>query len=233
MADKKNYYAVKIGVRPGIYRTWDECKKNVHGFKGAIFKGFVTLEEAEEFMGIPCSSSMPGRSAGTGKAVRTEEPAGTGKAVRTEEPAGTGKTAGAAEAVAYVDGSYNISTGEYSYGMVLYHNGRTIEQAEKFDDAEMAAMRNVAGEVEGSMHAMTYCLENGISSIDIYYDYEGIEKWALGMWKTNKRGTIAYKKFYDSVKDKLRVNFHKVKGHSGDPGNDKADRLAKSALGIV
>ena len=30
------YYAVKNGKVPGIYNTWDECKENIHGFKGAI-----------------------------------------------------------------------------------------------------------------------------------------------------------------------------------------------------
>lgn len=46
MAIKKNFYAVKKGRHPGIYRTWDECKKNVDGFPGAVFKGFATKEEA-------------------------------------------------------------------------------------------------------------------------------------------------------------------------------------------
>ena len=79
---------------------------------------------------------------------------------------------------------------------------------------------------------MQYCLDHGIASIDIYYDYEGIEKWALGLWKTNKEGTKAYKAFYDSIKKDLKVHFHKVKGHSGDMGNERADQLAKSAAGV-
>ncbi|MBO4591171.1 MAG: ribonuclease H family protein [Eubacterium sp.] len=196
MAAKK-YYAVREGRVPGIYNTWDECKANVTGFSGAVYKSFTTIEEAKAFMG-------------QGKPKQTQE----------------------SEAVAYVDGSYNIATKEYSYGMLMYVNGDTYEAAESFDDPEMSQMRNVAGEIEGSMHAMKYCLENGIKSLDIYYDYAGIEKWALGEWKTNKEGTIAYKNYYDSIKDKLEVHFHKVKGHSGDAGNDRADALAKSALGI-
>ena len=196
MATKK-YYAVREGRVPGIYNTWDECKKNVMGFSGAVYKSFTSLEEAKAFMG-------------QGQVKQTQK----------------------SEAVAYVDGSYNIATKEYSYGMLMYVKDDVVEQAEKFDDPEMCQMRNVAGEIEGSMHAMQYCLDNGIKSLDIYYDYAGIEKWALGEWKTNKEGTIAYKRFYDSIKDKLEVHFHKVKGHSGDAGNDRADALAKSALGI-
>lgn len=47
---KKNYYAVKSGREPGIYRTWDKCKEQIDGFSGGEYKGFVTLEEAESYM---------------------------------------------------------------------------------------------------------------------------------------------------------------------------------------
>lgn len=47
----KKYYAVKVGREPGIYRDWDSCKAQVHGFKGAIYKSFKTEEEARVFMG--------------------------------------------------------------------------------------------------------------------------------------------------------------------------------------
>ena len=134
--------------------------------------------------------------------------------------------------VAYVDGSYNIETCEFSYGAVIFTGEEMKTFSEKFSDPEMATMRNVAGEIKGSEFVMRYCLENGISEVAIYYDYEGISAWAEGRWKTNKHGTIAYKEFYDEIKGKLKVSFEKVKGHSGDTYNDMADRLAKDALGI-
>ena len=34
------------------------------------------------------------------------------------------------------------------------------------------------------------------------------------------------------LKDKLVINFIKVKGHSGVEGNEEADKLAKLAVGI-
>ena len=40
------YYAVRIGRNPGIYHTWDECKRETMGFKGASFKKFSSLEDA-------------------------------------------------------------------------------------------------------------------------------------------------------------------------------------------
>jgi ribonuclease HI len=42
------------GKEPGIYRSWDECKRQIHGFEGAIFKGFATEAEAREAMVSPC-----------------------------------------------------------------------------------------------------------------------------------------------------------------------------------
>ena len=48
MAAKK-YYAIKVGRKPGVYSTWDQAKAQVSGFKGAIYKSFPTLEEAQAF----------------------------------------------------------------------------------------------------------------------------------------------------------------------------------------
>ena len=93
-------------------------------------------------------------------------------------------------------------------------------------------MRNVAGEIYGSMAAMKYALEKGIKKLSIYYDYMGIAKWCTGAWKANKTGTRAYQAFYQEVIKKVQVHFVKVKGHSNDKYNDRADHLAKSALGI-
>lgn len=45
-----NYYAVRVGRNPGIYKTWDECKREVTGFKGASYKKFSNLKDAENFI---------------------------------------------------------------------------------------------------------------------------------------------------------------------------------------
>lgn len=48
---KKKYYAVKVGLTPGIYETWGECEANVKGYPKADYKGFTTLEEAKMYLG--------------------------------------------------------------------------------------------------------------------------------------------------------------------------------------
>ncbi|KAL2863794.1 RNA-DNA hybrid ribonuclease [Aspergillus lucknowensis] len=44
------YYAVKVGYQPGVYYEWKECLAQVTGFKGAVFQGFPSLEEANAFL---------------------------------------------------------------------------------------------------------------------------------------------------------------------------------------
>jgi ribonuclease HI len=45
----ESYYVVKRGHKPGIYKTWAECKAAVDGFKSPIFKKFGSFEEANTF----------------------------------------------------------------------------------------------------------------------------------------------------------------------------------------
>lgn len=45
---KKKYYVVWSGKKTGIFDTWDECRKQVNGVKGAKYKSFGSLEEAEK-----------------------------------------------------------------------------------------------------------------------------------------------------------------------------------------
>lgn len=46
MAQKKKYYVVWVGQKPGIYNSWDACRKQVEGFQGARYKSFVSEQEA-------------------------------------------------------------------------------------------------------------------------------------------------------------------------------------------
>ena len=137
------------------------------------------------------------------------------------------------EAFAYVDGSYDDTTKSYSYGMVMMVKDDELHFNKKFEKDDMSDMRNVAGEIQGSMAAMQYCLDNKIKSISIFYDYEGIEKWCNGDWKAKKEGTQKYVEFYKNASQYVDIDFIKVKGHSGDKYNDMADELAKKALGLV
>ena len=52
MAQNK-FYVVWIGLNPGVYDSWEACRQQVEGWKGAVYKGFDTREEAEEAINMP------------------------------------------------------------------------------------------------------------------------------------------------------------------------------------
>ena len=219
---KKKFYAVRQGRKTGMFLTWDECKKQVMGYPGAIYKSFGTEAEAKEYLGIDAEAAAS-RQIGGDSAANMADSGASGD-VRN----------GDSDAVEiYVDGSYYAGTKEFSYGMVVLINGKEEKFSQKMTDPELAQMRNVAGEIMGARAAMEYAIANNKKRLVIYHDYEGIAKWPLGIWKTNKEGTIAYKAYYDEAKTKVSIRFQKVTGHSGDKYNDYADKLAKQALGLA
>ncbi len=207
------FYAVKNGRVPGIYISWEDCKQQVDGHTGAVYKSFKTSEEAAVFMGWTKENQIVNEQEKNAKQEILFKP---------DE-----KTI-----IAYVDGSYNIATKEYGYGAVIITKDGEIELYEKGIDEELALMRNVAGEIKGAEAAMRYAQEKDYKKIIIYYDYEGIAKWCQGLWKTNKEGTREYKRIYDEISKTVDIQFVKVKGHSGDKYNDMADALAKKAAGV-
>ncbi len=46
----KKFYAVKTGRTPGVYGTWADCKAQVDGYSGAVYKSFPTAAEALAFV---------------------------------------------------------------------------------------------------------------------------------------------------------------------------------------
>ena len=43
------YYAVFNGVQPGVYQSWNECQKQISGYKNAKFKKFKSYQNAQYF----------------------------------------------------------------------------------------------------------------------------------------------------------------------------------------
>ena len=192
------FYAVKKGKNTGIFSTWDECKEQVTGFKGAVYKSFKTLSEAEAFL------------------ERNEE-----KIENIEEVDGV---------YAYIDGSFDRINGIYGSGVVIVDGDKKHEYKHAGNREDYAQLHNVAGELEAAKFVMWYAVDKKIKEITLFYDYQGIEAWAVGDWQANLPYTQDYVKFYNKVKSVVKVNFIKVKAHTGVELNEVVDKLAKDAI---
>lgn len=200
------FYAVREGRKTGIFTSWDECKAQVDGHPGAVYKSFKTRAEAEEWYG------------GTGVL----------RSGGTEVPGSGGTEA----AVAYVDGSYDVANHRYAAGGIILYKGNEYEFSQAFSDEASANLRNVAGEIMGARIAIDYCIEKNIPELVIYHDYEGVGKWGDNLWKANLNMTREYKEYVREAREQMTITFVKVKAHAGDKYNEIADKLAKRALGI-
>lgn len=173
-----------------------------------------------------CLKEVKGYSGAIYKSFKTKEEAEIYMAGEKKE-----LEIGANSVIAYVDGSYNQKLKVYGSGVVYITDDKELELMKSYDDS-YHIHRNVAGEVKASELAIEKAIEDKKEQIIIYHDYQGIASWANGDWKTNNDLTKAYKRFIDQAKKKIKIDFVKVKGHSNDKFNDKADQLAKEAAGI-
>ena len=199
MAAKK-YYAVKKGKATGIFHTWEECRTSVEGYPGAEYKGFALLEEAEAYLGTAasgiCSSDekKQGRgrrkSRGTGgqnveEAHSMEEEHSMEENHSMEEENSMKEDPPPGMLLAYVDGSYDNSLKKYAFGCVFILSDGTVETAYGNGDNEQSLRhRNVTGEMLGAMYAVKSAMLSGFRRVEIRYDYQGIEKWVTGEWKS-------------------------------------------------
>ena len=171
MAAKK-FYAVKRGTKPGIYDNWDACKAAVDGFSGAEYKGFATLQEACEYLGVSTDEVVLQGDAKIGNQDKLPPR-------EQNHPQNT--------LIAYVDGSYEHSLLKYAFGCVfLLPDGTIYVENGSGNNPDSAKLRNVTGEMLGSMFAVRWAIKNGFSKLEIRYDYEGVEKWVTGAWKVRR-----------------------------------------------
>lgn len=205
----KKYYAVRIGRHPGIYSNWTEAKREVDAYPKARYQSFKSLADARNYMNPT-------------KSTKTKEaPAKT-----------SNKKDGYFDSIiAYVDGSFDKKTKRYSFGAILIKDGKIIKRLSRVgNNPKYQKSQQIAGEVFGALHAIQWAINHHFKKIIVHYDYLGIEKWALGEWRSNKDVSIDYAESFQQLASKIKVEFVKVKAHSGIEYNEMADQLAKDAL---
>lgn len=217
------YYSVFKGKsgKPKIFTTWDECKAEVIGCKGAIYKSFKTMDEAKEFIDLNRKNS------GNKHIKKSNDKSNSDNYQNSLDESKED------ELVVYVDGSFSVEKGNFSYGLLAIKDKEVIYEDKGVGfDKRAVSLRNVSGEVLGAKKAVEYAIKNNYKSVTIVFDYQGIESWAIGTWKRNNDITIEYHEFMKEKMKQIDIRFKKVKGHSGEKYNDRVDFLAKSALGI-
>lgn len=217
MAQKK-YYAVRLGRVTGIYETWKQCEEQVKGFSGAEYKSFPTLQEAERYIS---GSDEQGDILELANELNMQIEKNIADLAENE-------------VIAFVDGSYDVNEEKSAFGViVLDSNGNKEILYKAFTKnlgEEFIALRNVAAELEGVKEAINWAFKYNKRKITIYYDYEGIEKWATDAWRANKNITRDYVDFIHEKRSRIDISFVKVLAHSGIQYNEEVDAIAKNAL---
>jgi len=238
MASKK-FYAVKRGKTTGVFESWEECRISVEGYPGAQYKGFSTREEANAYLNGNCAARVRrgvGENGAEKKSAGCRKNAGKSAAqARTDaekdDAQGVGEIPPEGELLAYVDGSYDNSKKKYAFGCVfLLPDGRIYTEYGNGDDEQSLRHRNVTGEMLGAMYAVKFAMINGFSGIEIRYDYQGIEKWVTGEWRSKTELTQKYAEAMRGWGKDISLCFTKVAAHTNVKYNELADRMAKKGI---
>lgn len=217
----KKFYAVKTGKITGVFLSWEECKASVEGFSGAEYKGFATKGEALEYLGL--EEEAPEDPKEQTQKEKTSKEQTLDKSLYGEMKKGT--------LLAYVDGSYNDSLRKYAFGCVfILPEGKVYLAFGNGDDPKSLQHRNVTGEMLGAMYATKTAIVNGYKELEICFDYQGIEKWVTGEWKSKTELTQKYAAAMRKWAKDVQITFTKVAAHTNVRFNELADQTAKRGL---
>ena len=210
----KKFYAVKRGRKTGLFTVWAECAAQVKGFQGAVYKGFMTEEEARAWLG--------------GADARTEQPR---VAAEMAEP-----SAPDADYIIHTDGSCLRNPGGAGGWAAVIETAATGAVEEK--SGGVPETTNNRMELTAALMALSAVPEEARVALytDSQYLKNAFTKFWLPAWK--KRG---WKKAdgepvlnqdlwvqLDAAFAARQVQFHWVKGHAGNPRNERCDALARA-----
>ena len=138
----------------------------------------------------------------------------------------------------YTDGACRGNPGPGGWGAIIF---RDNEEIELFDGDKITTNNQM--EMMAAIKALEY-LKDEDQKILLYTDSDylrqGITSWIVN-WKNNNWRTAAKKPvknkelwiLLDQLVQELNIEWHWVKGHSGDPGNEKADNLANKGADLA
>ena len=131
----------------------------------------------------------------------------------------------------YTDGACRGNPGPGGWGVYIQLNDE-----EKDLYGGNSETTNNQMEMQAALEALKY-LKDKNEVIELYTDSnylrqgitEWIHKWKLNNWRTAAKKPVANRDLWIEISDlneKMDVQWNWVKGHAGDPGNERADQLA-------
>jgi ribonuclease HI len=195
----------------------------VYGHQGAVYKGFATRDEALRFLQAPPKKQSKRVRGATGKNRRPI----ARRTVVTE-------TDYADRIVIYTDGSSLGNPGPGGYGVVIPRDRDDRELSggfRKTTNNRMELLACIVG-LEQFPEPSAVALHS-----DSRYVVDGITKgwakaWQLNNWRKSNGGQALNIDLWQRLLqlcDRHDVHFIWVKGHAGNPGNERCDQLATQA----
>ena len=150
---------------------------------------------------------------------------------------GSNSLCGMDEAVIYTDGACSGNPGPGGWGVVLRY-GAVVKELHGGD----RATTNNRMELLAAISALE-ALSRPVS-VQLYTDskyvLDGITKWLPGWqrngWKTAAKQPVKNVDLWQRLVAAMaphQVSWHWVKGHAGDPGNERADELAREGIADI